>query len=67
MAKRAKKCANCGRVLRQAATGRPRKFCSGACKQVAYIERIREAAEQSGREAGREQAISEMRGRRLLA
>ena len=29
-------CARCGAAIDQAATGRPRRFCSDACKQRAY-------------------------------
>lgn len=29
-------CARCGTAISQRATGRPRRFCSPACKQTAY-------------------------------
>ena len=60
-------CAWCKRKIKQARTGRPRLYCSGACKQHAYEQRRLAAIEQAGREAGREQAIEELRGRTYLA
>ncbi len=32
-------CIVCGRPIRQKATGRPRKYCSAACRQKDYRER----------------------------
>jgi hypothetical protein len=54
-------------VIEQAATGRPPKWCSRGCKQLAYDARRLDAAEQAGRRAGREQAIEELRNRTYLA
>ena len=41
-------CIVCGRPIRQKATGRPKKFCSAACRQKDYRER------QKWRESGGE-------------
>lgn len=60
-------CAWCKRRIKQARTGRPRLYCSGRCKQAAYDRRRLEAVERAGREAGREQAIEELRDRTYLA
>jgi hypothetical protein len=57
------KCGWCDRRLDQPVTGRPRKWCSRFCRQKAYEQRRFETAEQ----AGREQAIEELRGRTYLA
>ena len=33
-------CEHCGARLAQSSTGRPRRFCSTACKQAAYRGRV---------------------------
>ena len=33
-------CEHCGAALGQASKGRPRRFCSPACKQAAYRSRV---------------------------
>lgn len=48
-------CAWCKRRIKQAATGRPRLYCSGRCKQHAYDRRRLDAAERAGREQAREE------------
>jgi predicted nucleic acid-binding Zn ribbon protein len=41
MVTKASGCVKCGRVVEQRATGRPRRFCSVACKRSAEYERRR--------------------------
>lgn len=36
-------CVHCGAPLRQPASGRPRRYCSPACKQAAYRHRAQRA------------------------
>jgi hypothetical protein len=37
------RCEGCGRRFARAATGRPRRWCSAACRQRAYQDRVRGA------------------------
>ena len=34
------RCAHCGAEMEQAATGRPRRFCSAACRTANYRARV---------------------------
>jgi hypothetical protein len=38
-------CLQCQRILEPAASGRPRRYCSAACRQRAYRQRARAAAQ----------------------
>lgn len=42
------RCRWCGRILVQAARGRPKRYCSPACKQAAYRRRCRGRAVNPG-------------------
>jgi hypothetical protein len=42
---RRRSCERCGGVIEQPSTGRPRRHCSNACKQVAYRQRVRRRRE----------------------
>jgi len=35
-----KQCAHCGTEMEQATTGRPRRFCSAACRTAEYRKRV---------------------------
>jgi endogenous inhibitor of DNA gyrase (YacG/DUF329 family) len=35
-----RRCAVCGNPIQQPAVGRPRRFCSHACRQLAYRRRL---------------------------
>lgn len=37
-------CDYCGALLAQRSSGRPRRYCSAACKQTAYRERVTKLA-----------------------
>lgn len=40
-AKRPEECLHCGMTLTQTEFGRPRNYCSNACRQAAYRLRMR--------------------------